>query len=184
MKIHVRTLKNHIYDISVNSNDKVKTIKDKIQETEGIPPDQQSLIFSGNLLKDEYFISDYNITENSTIHLVLKLRGGRCMAIKDNQIEEEKGRKEEEGRKKFFKFRFEDKDYFFSYGENLTIKEMLTDCLSKIDSKENPENCHFIYHSYILNQHFSKKIKEIFRKKEDLYTIKILGINCIPGGNK
>ena len=76
MKIHVRTLKNHIYDISVNSNDKVKTIKDKIQETEGIPPDQQRLIFGGNLLKDEYFISDYNITENSTIHLVLKLRGG------------------------------------------------------------------------------------------------------------
>ena len=87
------------------------------------------------------------------------------MAIKDNQIEEEKRRKEEEGRKKFFKFCFEDKEYFFSYEENLTIKEILTDFLSKINSKETPEKCHFIYHSYLLNQHFSKKIKKFLAKK-------------------
>ncbi len=64
MKIHIRSLTSKIYDISVNSNDTVKTIKDKIQEAEGIPLDQQRLIFGGNLLKDEYFISDYNINEN------------------------------------------------------------------------------------------------------------------------
>ena len=111
MKILIRTLTNEIYDgISVNSNDTVKTIKDKIQVALGIPPYQQRLIFNGYLLNDENFISDYNITENSTINLVLKLRGG--LSIKDNPIEEEKRSKEKEERINFL-FKFEDKKFFF-----------------------------------------------------------------------
>ena len=84
MKIQVLSLTNKKFEILVNSNDRVRTIKDKIKEVEGIPPDQMRLIFGGALLEDEHFISDYNITDNSKIHIVLKLRDG--MSMKTNLI--------------------------------------------------------------------------------------------------
>ena len=84
MKIHISSLTNKKFDISVNPYDKVKAIKDKIREIEGYPPDQIRLICNKNILEDEHLISDYNITEGSNIHLVLKLRGGR--SIKDITI--------------------------------------------------------------------------------------------------
>ena len=183
MKIHIRSLTSKIYDISVNSNDTVKTINDKIQEAEGIPLDQQSLIFGGNLLKDEYFISDYDITENSTIHLVLKLRGGSCNYIKDNPIEEEKRIKEKEEKKLNFIFDFGGQSYSFSYDQNMTIEEMLTDFLSKINSKDTPEKFNFIYKSCLLGCHLSKKIKEIFKYNPN-NVIKITEREQVMGGNK
>lgn len=74
--IHIKTLTGKTVDINVAPFDNIEYIKSLYQDKEGVPPDQQRLIYNGVMLKDNKTIFDYKIEKGSTLHLVLKLRGG------------------------------------------------------------------------------------------------------------
>mmetsp|Transcript_15649 Transcript_15649/g.28047 ORF Transcript_15649/g.28047 Transcript_15649/m.28047 type:complete len:81 (+) Transcript_15649:268-510(+) len=76
MQLFVKTLDGKTLTVDAEEEDTIEDIKNKIMEKEGVPTDQQRLIFGGKQLEGQKTLADYDVQEDSTFHMVLRLRGG------------------------------------------------------------------------------------------------------------
>ena len=89
-QLFVKTFTGKTITLGFKDEDMIEDIKDQIRRKEGVPPDQQRLIYAGQQLHDGKTMLDYKIQKESTVHMVLKLRGGGCpmFLLRDEELDE------------------------------------------------------------------------------------------------
>ena len=87
IELYVKTLTGNVVTYNIDPNATIENLKSVIQDAEGIPPDQQRLIFSGKQLEDRRLLSNYGIKDECTLHSVRLLRGGQISILDPSSID-------------------------------------------------------------------------------------------------